>query len=219
MLKKIINKIKDAYHILMLFIEEMSIIEFISFLIAFIIGSLFLAVVFVTLFAFKSIRKMFMIVFMLLLLQCSVENRAIKHINKAITLTDGEFVDSYIHKKYMPLKLDTIRFRDTIYIEKKVGYGDTIYRDTLVIDDKNLYIKIRKYYDSLLNQNRVVYYYEIKKDTIVRYKEIVKPVQVIKEIVKEENKNKGFPKILNWILFGVIIVLISIIVTLRIFKI
>lgn len=211
MLKKIINKLKDAYNILMLFIDEMSIIEFICFLIAFIFGSMFLTMVFVTLFAFKSVRNLFMIVFMLLFLQCSVENRAIRHINKALILTDGTFVDNYIHQKYIPLKLDTIRFRDTIYIEKKVGYGDTVYRDTFVLNDKHLYFKLRKYYDSVLKQNRVVYHYEIKKDTIVRYKEIVKPVQVIKEVIKEEDKKKGFSRVLTWIMLGIIIALTSII--------
>jgi hypothetical protein len=121
-----------------------------------------------------------------LLLSCSGEKRAIQKINKAVELTNPEFVYSYLVSTYkipdMPYdSLETMTIiRDSIRLDTIVRIDTLKKTDTIQIRNDRMQIKIIRYNDTIYVRGDCV------TDTIIREK----VVYVTKYVEPKNSFNK-----------------------------
>jgi hypothetical protein len=146
-----------------------------------------------------------------LLLSCSGEKRAIQKINKAVELTNPEFVYSYLVSTYkipdMPYdSLETVTIiRDSIRLDTIVRIDTLKKTDTIQIRNDRMQIKIIRYNDTIYVRGDCV------TDTIIREK----IVYITKHVEPENsfNKEKFYDNFIAvaFILFVILFIAIAIV--------
>jgi hypothetical protein len=146
---------------------------------------------------------------------CSGEKQAIKKINKAVELTSPEFVHNYLISTYK-LSENPYDSTETITIIRDSVKIDTIVRidtikktDTIQIQNDKMQIKIIRHNDTVYVKGKCI------TDTIVKEK----TVYVTKYVSKENgiDKNRFYDNFVAivFILFVIILLLISIVRAIR----
>jgi len=146
-----------------------------------------------------------------LLLSCSGEKRAVKKINKAVELTNPEFVYSYLVSTYkipdMPYdSLETVTIiRDSIRLDTIIRIDTLKKTDTIQIKNDRMQIKIVRYNDTIYVKGDCV------TDTIIREKVVYVTKYVEpKNSFKRENFYDNLVAVL-FILFVILLIGIAIV--------